>query len=82
MVVALDFIAALLRERVRTGEVPAFASPNALLHLLRSGDLNRHLRRTWRWQAQARQTLKEELAPLAPHTVPEALRRRCTSAYI
>ena len=69
VVAAPDLVAALVRERFLTDGGPALAGQVALLHLLRSGDLDRHLRRARRWHAQVRQALTEELAPLAPHAV-------------
>lgn len=69
VVAAPDLAAALVRERFLTDGGPALAGQAALLHLLRSGDLDRHLRRARRWHAQVRQALTGELAPLAPHAV-------------
>ena len=59
-------LAALTRERALTDGGHPLALQRALLELLRSGDVDRHIRRARRWHAQVRAALTAELAPLFP----------------
>ncbi|MHA0034833.1 MocR-like pyridoxine biosynthesis transcription factor PdxR [Deinococcus sp. PESE-13] len=59
-------LAALSHERALTDGGHAPALQHALLHLLTSGEVDRHVRRARRWHAQVREALTAELSPLAP----------------
>lgn len=59
-------IAALARERQLSDGGHAAPLQHALLYLLSSGEVDRHIRRARRWHGQVRQVLTDELAPLSP----------------
>lgn len=58
---------ALIRARTLLDFGHPLPVQHALLHLLQSGELDRHVRRSRRWHAQVREALTQELTPLAPH---------------
>lgn len=57
---------ALIHERALTDGGHTLTLQHALLHLLTTGEVDRHVRRARRWHAQVRGALTEELAPLEP----------------
>ena len=66
VVAAPPLIQALSRERQLSDGGHAAALQHALLHLLSSGEVDRHVRRARRWHGQVRQALTDELVPLSP----------------
>lgn len=58
---------ALVRARTLLDSGHPLPVQHALLHLLKTGELDRHVRRTRRWHAGVRAVLTQILEPLAPH---------------
>lgn len=58
---------ALVRARTLLDSGHLLPVQHALLHLLKTGELDRHIRRTRRWHAGVRAVLTQILEPLAPH---------------
>lgn len=56
----------LIRARTLLDSGHPLPVQHALLHLLRTGEVDRHIRRTRRWHAGVRAVLTRILAPLAP----------------
>ncbi|OLV17365.1 PLP-dependent aminotransferase family protein [Deinococcus marmoris] len=57
----------LIRARTLLDSGHPLPVQHALLHLLKTGEVDRHIRRTRRWHAGVRAVLTRILEPLAPH---------------